>query len=123
MGERAYQPSGFYPAPCKARPRVMIDPRFSKLILALLLLPLSVYGQTPSAESPLRLTGKLVSVPDSGLVLRTAKKDYPLSARTSYLLHTLQDQRLADREVRLEGTTKADGRFEVAKLFTLRDGK
>ncbi|HKS96865.1 MAG TPA: hypothetical protein VJV74_12150, partial [Terriglobia bacterium] len=47
----------------------------------------------------------------------------PLAATSSYLLHTLEDQRLANREVRLEGAMKADGRFEVAHLFTLRDGK
>lgn len=56
-------------------------------------------------------------------ILRVAKKDTNLTARTTYLYHTLQDQRLANREVRLEGTAKPDGTFEVSKLYTVRDGK
>ena len=50
-------------------------------------------------------------------------KDQPLSATTTYLLHTLSDKRLANREVRLEGTMKADGTFEAERLYTVRDGK
>lgn len=69
------------------------------------------------------LEGKLLSVPGNGPVLRAHDKEIPLGATSTYLLHTLEDQRLANREVRLEGTQKADGRFEVAHLFTLRDGK
>lgn len=81
------------------------------------------FGQTHPADAPALLNGKLEMLPGTGLTLRTTKKDYPLSARTTYLFHTLQDKRLAHRQVRLEGTMKPDGTFEVAKLFTVRNGK
>jgi hypothetical protein len=69
------------------------------------------------------LEGKLLSIPGQGPVLRTHQKDQPLSATTTYLFHTLLDKRLANREVRLEGTMQADGTFEVERLYTVRNGK
>jgi len=70
------------------------------------------------------LEGELASVPGRGPVLRARnRKAYTLSARTTYLLHTLGDKRLANRDVRLEGTMKPDGTFEVTHLYTVRDGK
>jgi hypothetical protein len=69
------------------------------------------------------LEGKLLSVPGEGPVLRIHEKDQPLSATTTYLFHTLLDKRLANREVRVEGTMKADGTFEAERLYTVRDGK
>ncbi len=36
---------------------------------------------------------------------------------------TLEDVRLANRELRLEGQFKGNDVFEVAKLYTFRDGK
>ncbi len=69
------------------------------------------------------LEGKLLSIPGQGPVLRMHEKDQPLSATTTYLFHTLQDKRLANREVRVEGTGKAEGIFEVERLYTVRDGK
>src|SRR5271157_658273 len=69
------------------------------------------------------LEGKLLSVPGQGPVLRIHEKDQPLSATTTYLFHTLLDKRLANREVRLEGTMQADGTFEAVRLYTFRNGK
>jgi hypothetical protein len=69
------------------------------------------------------LEGELLSIPGEGPVLRIHEKDQPLSATTSYLFHTLLDKRLVNREVRVEGTTKADGTFEVERLYTVRNGK
>ena len=69
------------------------------------------------------LEGKLLSIPEEGPVLRIHDKDQPLSATTTYLFHTLLDKRLANREVRLEGTMKADGTFEVERLYAVRNGK
>jgi hypothetical protein len=69
------------------------------------------------------LEGKLLSIPEQGPVLRIHEKDQPLSATTTYLFHTLQDKRLDNREVRVEGTAKAEGVFEVERLYTVRDGK
>jgi len=69
------------------------------------------------------LEGRLLSLPGEGPVLRIHQKHQPLSATTPYLLHTLLDKRLANREVRVEGTTKADGTFEVERLYTVKEGK
>jgi hypothetical protein len=69
------------------------------------------------------LEGKLLSIPGQGPVLRIHDKDQPLSATTTYLFHTLLDKRLANREVRLEGTMKADGTFEVERLYMVRNAK
>jgi hypothetical protein len=69
------------------------------------------------------LAGKLLSISGEGPVLRIHEKDQPLSATTTYLFHTLLDKRLFNREVRLEGTMKADGTFEVERLYTIRNGK
>ncbi len=68
--------------------------------------------------------GKLIDLPGKGPVLKTPdNKVQPLSATTPYLFHTLQDKRLAGREVRVEGRPQADGTFQVEWLYTIRDGK
>ena len=69
------------------------------------------------------LAGKLLAISGQGPILRIHEKDQPLSATTTYLFHTLLDKRLANREVRVEGTAKADGTFEVERLYTVKDGK
>jgi hypothetical protein len=69
------------------------------------------------------LEGKLLSISGQGPALRIHEKDQPLSATTTYLFHTLLDKRLANREVRVEGSMKADGTFEVERLYTIRNGK
>jgi len=69
------------------------------------------------------LAGKLLFISGQGPALRINEKDQPLSATTTYLFHTLLDKRLANREVRLEGTMKSDGTFEVERLYTVRNGK
>ncbi len=92
-------------------------------LLSVLISPGPAFGQDQDSKPPLVLQGKLVSSTETGPVLRTKKKDYPLSARTSYLFHTLEDKRLIEREVRLEGTAKSDGAFKVERLYTVREGK
>src|SRR5437899_836728 len=93
------------------------------LLFLAMTLALPAFAEGHQMESPPFQTGKLVMVPGTGLVFRTAKKDLKLSARSSYLFHTLQDKRLANREVHLEGATQPDGTFQVAKLFTVHNGK
>lgn len=80
-------------------------------------------GQKTTAGSAVTLQGKLIPDSPSGPVLRTEGKEYPLAARTTWLYHTLQDKRLADREVRLEGTLMSGGILKVNQLYTVRDGK
>jgi hypothetical protein len=94
------------------------------LIVCTALLAASPLGAAQGAPRRLAaLEGKLLSLPGEGPVLQIHGKDQPLSATTTYLFHTLMDKRLANREVRLEGTMKADGTFEVERLYTVRDGK
>lgn len=69
------------------------------------------------------LQGKLVNVPGAAPVLKTKDKVLPLSGRTVWLLHTLEDKRLADREIRVEGEWQPDGTLKVNHFYTLRDGK
>jgi hypothetical protein len=81
----------------------------------------------PAAQGAARhlvaLEGELLSIPGEGPVLRIHEKDQPLAATTTYLFHTLLDKRLLNREVRVEGTMKADRTFEVQRLYTVRNGK
>ncbi|MGA9131541.1 MAG: hypothetical protein WB384_06020 [Candidatus Sulfotelmatobacter sp.] len=69
------------------------------------------------------LQGQLLSTSADCPVVRVHGKGQPLTGYTTYVYHTLQDKRLANREVRLEGTMKADGTFEVERLYTVKDGK
>jgi len=69
------------------------------------------------------LEGTLLTTRGDCPFLKIHGRDQALSANTPYLLHTLQDKRLDGREVRLEGTAKPDGSFEVQWLYTVRNGK
>jgi hypothetical protein len=69
------------------------------------------------------LEGKLLTTSGDCPVVQIHGKDQPLTATTTYLYHTLQDKRLANRDVRLEGTMESDGSFQVERLFTVKDGK
>ena len=69
------------------------------------------------------LQGTLLSVPGKCPLLKMAGKEQALSANTAYLLDTLADQRLANREVRVEGTMQPDGTFQVEWLYTVHNGK
>jgi hypothetical protein len=81
----------------------------------------------PSAQaSPgdvIKIQGTLLSIPGKGPMLKTVQRTYQLEGQSDYLLHTLEDKRLLNRELRLVGTVQADGSFEVQKIFTVRDGK
>jgi len=92
--------------------------------VALLLSSLSAGGLRAAQTKPLAtLEGKL-SVTEAGKpVLKTPAGVKELTGSNSYLLHTLQDKRLQGRELRLEGTLQPHGEFEVARLFTVHDGK
>jgi hypothetical protein len=86
-------------------------------------LPLTAYSQAPVARGPVTLDGKLITSAGKRPVLKTAKQEYPLTATTTYVLHTLQDNRLGGREIQVQGTLGRGGTFEVSKFFTVRSGK
>jgi len=76
-----------------------------------------------SQEDVIKIQGILLSIPGKGPVLKTTQHDYQLAGQSDYLLHTLEDKRLLNRELRLVGTVQPDGSFQVRKIFTVRDGK
>ncbi len=80
-------------------------------------------ARSARADSPATLQGKLLNDGDAVPILKTTEKEYRLAARTNWLLHTLQDHRLAGREIRAAGELQADGKFKVNHFHTLRDGK
>jgi hypothetical protein len=69
------------------------------------------------------IEGKLLTTQGDCPMLSVNGHQQALSANTPYLFHTLQDKRLNGREVRLEGTAKPDGTFEVQWLYTVHNGK
>lgn len=89
-----------------------------------LLLPATLLA-APGEEhrATVALEGKLAMGQHGPELREHANKDIRLAAVSSYLLHTLEDPRLLNRQVRLEGTMKADGSFEAVRLFTVREGK
>ena len=77
-----------------------------------------------ATEKPLEtIQGTLSQTLEGKPAVKARGREFPLAARSSYLLHTLEDKRLAGREVRVEGEPKPDGSFEAWKFFTVRDGK
>jgi hypothetical protein len=95
-------------------------------LLAVASLAFAIRGlcaQTGDAKPQLPIEGKLVQLPGTGPVLQVKGKDFDLSARTTWLFHTLQDKRLANREIRVEGEWQPDGTLKVNHFFTVHNGK
>ena len=69
------------------------------------------------------LQGKLLFIQGTGPVVKTAEKQVPLAGRYEYIFRTLEDQRLRNDEVRLEGEYQADGNFRVDNIFTIHRGE
>lgn len=69
------------------------------------------------------ITGKLLHVRGRGPILKSGDREYRLASSDEAILEALEDARLANRELRLEGQFKGNDVFEVAKLYTVRDGK
>lgn len=69
------------------------------------------------------LQGTLLFIDGTGPVLRTAAKQVPLAGRYEYTFRTLEDKRIRNDEVRLEGEFQADGNFRVDNIFTIHHGE
>src|SRR5213082_2933141 len=93
----------------------------SALLLALAAFAAPTFGAESAARTVFE--GRLLPVPGHGPVLRVRNKNYPLAAKTTDLLHTAGAKRLETRAVRLEGPMQRDGALEVARLYTIRQGK
>ncbi len=93
-------------------------------VLAATLVSLLASSLCAAQPKPLAaLQGRLETTRGDCPLLKMNGRDQTLSANTTHLLHTMQDKRLDGREVRLEGTAKPDGTFEVQWLYTLHNGK
>ena len=92
------------------------------VVAGTLAIPWTTAAETGSTRLAV-LEGTLRSTASECPVVRIHGKDQPLSGYTPYVYHTLQDKRLANREVRLEGVMKADGTFQVERLYTVKDGR
>jgi hypothetical protein len=83
--------------------------------------PAARAGDTQNSQKTLE--GKLLFIKGTGPVLKTAAKQVPLAGRYEYIFRTLEDKRLRDFEVRLEGKFVADGNFQVDSIFTIHHGE
>jgi hypothetical protein len=69
------------------------------------------------------LQGTLLFIQGTGPVVKTATKQVPLAGRYHYIFQTLEDKRLRNDEVKLEGEFVADGNFQVDNIYTIHHGE
>jgi hypothetical protein len=91
------------------------------LILAILFGIIAAAGAQNSSLQVVR--GRLKFETGTGPVVEATGRSITLSARNSYLFHTLSDERLRNLEVRLEGKKLPDGSFQVERILTEHNGK
>lgn len=56
-------------------------------------------------------------------MVKTVAKEYALAGRYHYIFMTLEDKRLRNDEVRLNGQFLSDGKFRVDELYTIHHGE
>jgi len=90
---------------------------------------LGLSASSPSREEAAQLAnlvtvrGKLIITGTEGLQLSTPSGDIAVTSDNPQLLHTLQDPRLAGRQLKLEGRRTPDGAFSASHILVVRDGK
>lgn len=95
----------------------------SILILALAAMGVA-RGQTISrSANPIIIRGTLSTIAGKGPALMMPQKEYVLNGQSPYILHVLEDKRLMNQELQLEGTPGPDGSFVVSRIYAVRDGK
>jgi hypothetical protein len=96
------------------------------LVLALASLS-AAHGQAPATDrligSSTVIQGTLGIQAGKGPTLMTAQKTYILQGQSPYILHVLEDKRLLNQELQLEGTKGANGTFVVSRLYAVRNGR
>lgn len=84
-------------------------------------------GQTGASStvgaSLVTIRGALSALPGKGPALVMPQKEYVLSGQSPYILHVLEDKRLLNQELQLEGTPGPNGTFAVSRLYAVRNGK
>ena len=96
--------------------------RIAAWMATVVLVALPASGAGTASKPQLPINGKLVQT-SSGPTLRVNGKDFRLSAARPWYLHTLEDNRLANREIRVEGEWAPDGSLKVTHFYTVKNGK
>jgi len=78
---------------------------------------------SPAPDGEQVLLGGVLQTPGQTPEFRSDGKVYHLTARSDYILKTLADKRIADRQFRLEGKLQPDGSFEIDRFYTIHQGK
>src|SRR5205085_10218283 len=84
-------------------------------LLGALALSLPVNAQASTGPAMVSFEGKLINDGRKPPVLKAADKTYQLTSSTSYVLHTLQDNRLNGREIKIQGTQANGDTLNVSK--------
>lgn len=79
---------------------------------------------TPSkpGSAPEVIRGTLGLLAGKGPALMTAEKEYILQGQSPYILHVLEDKRLLNQELQLEGARGPGGTFVVSRFYAVRNG-
>lgn len=77
----------------------------------------------PRAASLMTIRGTLSEVAGKGPELAMSQREYILSGQSPYILHVLEDKRLVNQELQLEGTPGPGGVFVVSRLYAVKNGK
>lgn len=108
---------------CLARPLLRAGVA-AMLVCAAALLFAMVPARAADTPNTLQtLEGKLVNAQGTCPLLKTATKSIPLAGRYDYIFRTLEDKRLRNDDVRLEGKYLADGNFQVETIYTVHHGE
>ncbi len=95
-----------------------------RLLAALLLVSAAGWASAGTTTRPVTLEGTLIDTSGGCAVLHTQTQAITLTARTTWLLHTLEDKRLANREIQVQGElNEPGGTLKVDKFYTVRNGK
>lgn len=81
-------------------------------------------GQAAQAGASLMtIRGTLSEVAGKGPELAMPQREYILSGQSPYILHVLEDKRLVNQELQLEGMPGPGGVFVVSRLYAVKNGK
>lgn len=77
----------------------------------------------PASATSMVIRGTLGMAAEKGPELQTGQREYVLRGRSPYILHVLEDKRLFNQELQLEGAPGPDGTFVVDRLYAVKSGK
>lgn len=111
----------------KGHPCGLLDAKsaaFTGLLTIMLAATGLARGQAAQAGASLMtIRGTLSEVAGKGPELAMPQRDYILSGQSPYILHVLEDKRLINQELQLEGMPGPGGVFVVSRLYAVKNGK